>query len=350
MHAAEVCKELKRLNPSVTFVGWGGSAMKAAGVDIRRDIGTLAIMGFWEVIKKIFFVKKLFTECKQMIVGENPDLILFIDYSGFNLRLAKWSAAQGYTNHYFIPPKTWAWNQSRTKKLRKFFSKVYSILPFEKPFFESFDVNVEYVGNPSKEAVDKLKLTKNEPTSERRTVALIPGSRASEVKLCLPYMCSLKRTHPEFDYEISGVDSVDRDLYNIAAQYQIPVRFNSFYDVLNRSDFAVVTSGTATLETALLNVPQVVVFKTSWLTYQIARFFIKVKYISLVNLIADDLVVEELIQHNFSTSKLAEALNLLRENEVQIKEKYKLIRDRLGEKRPAIEVAKQINTALTILK
>lgn len=350
MHAAEVCRELRLLNPAVEITGWGGDAMKAAGVDVKRHINSLAIMGFWEVIKKVFFVKKLFSECKELIEELKPDLILYVDYSGFNLRMAKWSFQKGYINHYFIPPKTWAWNQKRTHKLRKYFRKIYTILPFEKPFFESYGAVVEYVGNPSKESIDKLKSKELESVLEKKIIALIPGSRAGEVQKCLPIMCKLKEYYPEYAFEISGVDSIDQSLYKVAEEYKIPVYFNSFYELLNRAEIAVVTSGTATLETALMNVPQVVVFKTSWLTYQIARLFIKVKHISLVNLIANDKVVDELIQRDFNPEKLNSSVTDLKRNRANILKKYAKIHDKLGETRPATEVAKQINNQLLLLK
>lgn len=351
MHAAEVCREIKRHHPTIEIVGWGGTAMKSAGVDIRREISTLAIMGFWEVVKNIFFVKKLFDECKKMISAVQPDLILYVDYSGFNLRMAKWSAAAGFLNYYFIPPKTWAWNQKRTHQLRQNFKKVYTILPFEDAFFKTYNVESVYVGNPSKEAVDKHRSELHEPSPEsKHVIALIPGSRGSEIKRCLPTMCQMKLHFPEYEFVISGVNSVDASLYKIAADYQIPVLFDTFYDILKRSNFAIVTSGTATLETALLDVPQVVVFKTSWLTYQIARFFVKVKYISLVNLIAEELVVEELIQHNFEVNKLKKAVFSLKNRQHFVREKYEIVRQRLGNQLPAHEVASSLIEALNLPK
>ncbi len=351
MHAAEVCREIKRYHPMIEIVGWGGTAMKSAGVDIRREISTLAIMGFWEILKNIFFVKKLFDECKKMILQVQPDLILYVDYSGFNLRMAKWSAATGFNNFYFIPPKTWAWNQKRTHQLRQNFKKVYTILPFEDAFFKTYGVNSEYVGNPSKEAIDKLPVQSELIVgSDKKVIALIPGSRASEIKRCLPTMCQMKWHFPEYEFVISGVDSVDASLYEVAEDYQIPVLYNAFHDILKRTELAIVTSGTATLETALLDVPQVVVFKTSWLTYQIARFFIKVKYISLVNLIAEELVVEELIQDNFEVNKLKEAVISLKIREHFVREKYETVRQRLGNQLPAKEVALSLIEALNLSK
>lgn len=349
MHAAKMCVELLKSDPQIKIVGWGGGHMRAAGVEVKRDISTLAMMGFWEVFKRIFFVNKLFSECKELISSFRPDLILYVDYSGFNMRMGKWSSQQGFINHYYIPPKTWAWNKKRTHKLRTFFHKVYTILPFEKPFFESFGVETTYVGNP---ILESLKNQDSQPTqnSSKVTVALIPGSRESEVSRMLPEMCKLPARFKDFDFVVSGVSSVEKSLYDIAAESNIQVRFDSFYEILAESDYAIVTSGTATLETAMLNVPQVVVFKTSWLTYLIARLFAKVNYISLVNLIADDNVVEELIQQDFNINRLSLSLNQLIKNKNEVFQKYDLIREKIGVRNASKEVAQHIINELTTQK
>lgn len=338
MHAAKMCVELSKSDPTIEIIGWGGEHMQAAGVEVKRDISTLAMMGFWEVLKRIFFVKKLFTECKELILEFKPDVILYVDYSGFNLRMGKWSAQNGFVNHYYIPPKTWAWNSKRTHKLRLFFKKVYTILPFEKPFFESFGVETTYVGNPILAAVNN-KRAKKTTSTDKTLIALIPGSRAGEVLKILPEMCKLAARFPDYEFLVSGVNSVDSNLYDVAKSHEIPVRFDSFYEILADADYAIVTSGTATLETAILDVPQVVVFKTSWLTYTIARLFIKVKYISLVNLIADDKVVEELIQKDFNINQLSLSLNSLIQNREVVLRKYNIIKERIGTKNASREVA-----------
>jgi lipid-A-disaccharide synthase len=341
MHAAKMCVELLKSDPSVNIVGWGGDHMRAAGVEVTRDTSTLAMMGFWEVFKRIFFVKKLFSECKELITTFEPDVILFVDYSGFNLRMGKWSAQKGFVNHYYIPPKTWAWNSKRTHKLRAFFRKIYIILPFEKPFFESYGVETHYVGNPILESIDSQKQEKANPR-EKLLIALIPGSRASEISGILPEMCKLKTRFSEFEFVISGVSSVGKDLYEVAEKHNITVRYDSFYKILAEADYAIVTSGTATLETAMLDVPQIVVFKTSWLTYVIARLFVNIKYISLVNLIADDQVVEELIQRDFNINRLSLSLRKLIEDRSATLQKYKLVRERIGAKNASKEVAEHI--------
>lgn len=338
MHAAKMCVELLKSDSSVKIVGWGGNHMRTAGVEVTRDISTLAMMGFWEVFKRIFFVKKLFSECKELITDFEPDVILFVDYSGFNLRMGKWSAQKGFVNHYYIPPKTWAWNSKRTHKLRTFFKKVYTILPFEKPFFESYGVETHYVGNPILESINNQKQEKVR-SSVKPLIALIPGSRASEISGILPEMCKLKSRFTEFEFVISGVNSVDSVLYEAAKKYNITVRYDSFYEILSEADYAIVTSGTATLETAMLDVPQIVVFKTSWLTYLIARLFVKIKYISLVNLIADDYVVEELIQENFNINRLCLSLKNLIENRSITLQKYKFVRENIGSKNASKEVS-----------
>lgn len=341
MHAAKMCVELLKSDSSVKIIGWGGDHMRTAGVEVTRDISTLAMMGFWEVFKRIFFVKKLFSECKELIAIFEPDVILFVDYSGFNLRMGQWSAQKGFVNHYYIPPKTWAWNSKRTYKLRAFFKKIYTILPFEKPFFESYGMETHYVGNPILESINNQKQEKVKP-AVKPLIALIPGSRASEISGILPEMCKLKNHFLEFDFVISGVSSVDKGLYEIAEKQKITVRYDSFYEILAEADYAIVTSGTATLETAMLDVPQIVVFKTSWLTYLIARLFVKIKYISLVNLIADDEVVEELIQRDFNINRLSLSLRRLIKNRSITLQKYKLVRERIGTKNASKQVAKHI--------
>lgn len=345
MHAAKACVELLRLDPTLKICGWGGDDMRNAGVEVRRDVSTLAMMGFLEVVKRIFFVKKVFSECKAMILEIQPDAIVYVDYSGFNLRMAEWSHKQGFKNLYYIPPKTWAWNQSRTHKLRKFVDKVYAILPFEKAFFEGYDVDVTYVGNPVVDTVRNCKFDVDFADllpKEKPIVALVPGSRRSELENILPAMLQLVEAFPQFQFVVCGVISVDEYLYNDAKNLGVPIYFDKFYDVLHHANYAIVTSGTATLETAIMNVPQIVCFKTSYLSYLIAKSLIKVKFISLVNLIADDNVVEELIQEEINAKSLADAFKRLQENRGKVLADYEVIRQKLGNTNASLSVANEI--------
>jgi lipid-A-disaccharide synthase len=303
-------------------------------------------MGFLEVVFGFRKVLKALALVKQDLLLFRPDALILVDFGGFNMKIAAFAKEHGIPVHYYIPPKVWAWNQKRALTLKAITDQVYSILPFEPAFFEKFGMQVVYVGNPLLDEIKKFKAhdffyQKND-LSYRPIIALLPGSRTQEVKGMLAKMIALVQDFPQAQFVVAGVDSLPAAVYELALAQGIQVIYNQTYDLLSHATAAVVTSGTATLETALFKVPQVVVYSTSWVSYQIGKRLIRVPYISLPNLIADHRVLRELIQDDFSLANLRQELNLLvsdtaYRNEMQAG--YDLIRERIGEQQASEQVA-----------
>lgn len=319
MHASNLMKELKKIDSNADFRFFGGDMMQAVGGKLTTHYREMAFMGFLEVLLNIDKVWKNLHTCKQDIADYNPDMLILVDYSGFNLRIAKYIKKEfpKIKIHYYILPKIWAWYHSRAKKLHTYIDKMYAILPFEKAFFEKYNCNVTYVGNPCVDAVAQHQKNTNflaqNQLSEKPIIAVLPGSRKNEVEYMLHFMVSVLPGFQNYQFVVAAVDNLDRKYYEAFRRPGIvSIIYEQTYDVLLHAKVAIVTSGTATLETALLRVPQVVCYATSNSTYLIIRWMIKVRYISLVNLIADKEVVKELIQDNFSpTNVMAELRNIL---------------------------------------
>lgn len=297
---------------------WGGDLMEKAGASILKHYKELAFMGFWEVLTNIRTISKNFKLCRQQILDFKPDAVVFIDYPGFNLRMAKFCKEQGIKTLYYISPQVWAWKQNRVKKIKEFVDQMYVILPFEKPFYDQFDYRVEFVGHPLIDAIEnfKAKALKGEEFREkyeldhRPIIALLPGSRNQEIKIKLPIMLSVVKDYPDYQFVIAGAPSKDKQFYDEFLQgANIALVENDTYNLLNNSHAGLVTSGTATLETALFKVPEVVCYKGSSVSYQIAKRVIKVKYISLVNLIEDREIVKELIQGELTKENIKRELS-----------------------------------------
>lgn len=312
LHGSNLVKALKA-NGEVEIQAWGGDLMEAAGAKILKHYKELAFMGFWEVITNIRTISKNFKLCRQQIMDFKPDAVVFVDYPGFNLRMAKFCKEQGIKTLYYISPQVWAWKQNRVKKIKAFVDRMYVILPFEKPFYDQFDYRVEFVGHPLIDAVEDFKsLAKSSENfreasglNEKPIIALLPGSRNQEIKVKLPIMLSVVKDFPDYQFVIAGAPSKDKAFYQEFLQgSNIALVENDTYNLLNNSFAALVTSGTATLETALFKVPEVVCYKGSSVSYHIAKRVIKVKYISLVNLIQDQEVVKELIQGELTTENI----------------------------------------------
>ncbi len=318
MHAANLVLALKELDPKLTFRGMGGDYSKDAGVDLAVDYAEVALMGFVEVLFGFRKVLRYLSLIKKDLLAYRPDAVILVDYGGFNMKIAAFAKANGLAVHYYIPPKVWAWNQKRAYSLQKNTDQVYSILPFEPAFFQKFGMNVHYVGNPLLDEINKFVphgffYQKNE-LSYHPIIALLPGSRVQEVQAMLDRMLDLVKEFPEVQFVVAGVDSLSETVYAAARQQGIRVVFNQTYDLLSPAVAAVVTSGTATLETALFRVPQVVVYRTSYLSYHIAKRLIRVPYVSLPNLIADKAVVRELLQDDFSVENLRAELHSILSN------------------------------------
>ncbi|MTI21294.1 lipid-A-disaccharide synthase [Fulvivirga sp. RKSG066] len=310
LHGGNLVKAIIKEEPDSEFKGFGGDNMQASGVEILLHYKQMAFMGFIEVLQNIFKIRGFINQCKSEIDTYKPDAIILIDYGGFNMKIAKYAKKSGIPVHFYISPKVWAWNQKRALKLKRIVDFMYVILPFEKEFFAKFVWEVNYVGNPVMDAVKSHKPTASNLPS--KYVALLPGSRGQELKNMLPYFIELASRKTDINFAVATVNNLDDSYYAEISKMDNVVLFKgNSYDLLSGADAAVVTSGTATLETALWKVPQVVVYRTSKISYTIAKRLIRVPYISLVNLIADKEVVKELIQDEFNTDSLAEELDRL---------------------------------------
>ncbi|GAB3233468.1 lipid-A-disaccharide synthase [Algoriphagus aestuariicola] len=338
LHASNLVLALKKREAKIQFRGMGGTYSKEAGVDLAVDYSEVAVMGFLEVVLGFRKVLKYLNLVKNDLLSYRPDALILVDYGGFNMKIAAFAKEHGIPVHFYIPPKVWAWNQKRALKLKQITDQIYSILPFEPEFFEKFGMKVHYVGNPLLDEIRKFQahdffFQKNE-LSYQPIVALLPGSRKQEILAMLEKMVSLVREFPNAQFVVAGVDSLPESIYEPAKKAGIKLVFNQTYDLLSHSTAAVVTSGTATLETALFRVPQIVVYRTSSVSYLIAKNLIRVPFISLVNLIAGKEVVKELIQDDFSVEKIKTELMQIFSNVVykgEMLQGYDLVRERIGE-------------------
>lgn len=321
LHGGNLLKELHQVDNQAIVRCWGGELMQMAGAELVKHYEDLAFMGFVEVIKNLPTIFKNLQFCKEDILQFSPDVVILIDYPGFNLRIAEFAKAQGYTVFYYISPKVWAWNTSRIKKMKKNIDHLFSILPFETPFFEKHNWDkVTFVGNPLLDAIQQRqkRLVNIQPTDlglsmDKPIIALLPGSRKQEIKRMLPIMLSMVNKFPDYQFVVSIAPSFSLAYYEPFIPDFLPIYFvkDATYELVHLATAALVTSGTATLETALLGTPQVVCYKTNELTYQIAKRVVDLKYISLVNLILDDEGVKELIQHELNEVNLYEQLQAI---------------------------------------
>lgn len=321
LHGSNLAKAILESSDEVEMQGWGGDLMEKAGVKILKHYRELAFMGFWEVITNIRTISKNFKTCKAQIMDFQPDAVVFIDYPGFNLRMADFCKEQGFKTIYYISPQVWAWKQSRVKKIKACIDKMLVILPFEKDFYAKFDYPSTFVGHPLIDAIEDFKnrakskevfFEEHQLSQEQPLIALLPGSRTQEIKVKLPLMLTAVKHFPDYQFVVAGAPSRDLEFYQeLINQKVVKVIKDDTYNLLNNAHAALVTSGTATLETALFKVPQVVCYKGSAISYQIAKRIIKVDYISLVNLIEDREVVKELIQHDLNEENIKAELSRL---------------------------------------
>lgn len=313
LHGSNLMKALKAEDPQVEFRIWGGDLMQAAGGELRKHYRDLAFMGFVEVLKNLRTIMRNFRFCEQDILDYQPDALILIDYPGFNLRIAKWAKPQGIKVLYYISPQIWAWHTSRVHQIKANVDRMYVILPFEKEFYAKYDCEVDFVGHPLLDVVQDYAAapdfrSKN-GLDERPIIALLPGSRKQEIIRMLGVMLEMAPLFPQFQFVIAGAPSMPLAFYEqILAKKQRPSNVKMVqkqtYDLLSQAEAALVTSGTATLETALFKVPEVVCYRGNNLSYQIAKRLINVKYISLVNLIVDKPLVKELIQNDLNAKTL----------------------------------------------
>ena len=349
LHGSNLIKELKKLDDKAEMRCWGGDLMQTAGGTIVKHYKELAFMGFAEVIKNLPTILNNIKFCKQDISAYKPDVLILIDYPGFNLRIAKWAKAAGFKVIYYISPQVWAWKESRVKLIREVVDKMLVILPFEKEYYENkWSYKVEFVGHPLVQVINDFKA--NNPVSKKPVkpvIALLPGSRRQEVLKKLPVMLEASKSFPQYQFIVAKAASLDDEFYEIFLKQYPDVQSvkNQTYGLLSHATAALVTSGTATLETALFGVPEVVCYKGSAISYQIAKRLVKIKFISLVNLIMDREVVKELIQDELNVSNVVKELDALLHNETRIKqlrEDYAELKNLLHQQENASEKAAKI--------
>ncbi len=357
LHGSNLIKALKKEDLDATFRGFGGDYMKEAGADIAVHYQEMAVMGIIEVLKSIFKLQKKLSFCHQDIQQFKPDAVIFIDFAGFNLRIAKKIKRLPCKKFYYIAPKIWAWNQKRAYSIKKYIDKAFVILPFEEKFYAGYNVNAKYVGNPVMDEINNFQLDpnffiKHKIIDTDGIVALLPGSRKQELLLLLPQMIELSRAFPTKTFGLSMVKNLPQTLYEEALREPniVPV-YEDNYNLLLNSDAAVVTSGTATLETALFDVPQVVVYRTSKINYKLGMLVVKVDFISLVNLIMNKEIVKELIQDDLTTHAIANELGQILENSTRrndILMEYKKLRSLLSDGNASKNTAKEIVEMLVV--
>jgi lipid-A-disaccharide synthase len=336
LHGSNLIKEIQMLDANANIRAWGGDKMKATGATLVKHYKELAFMGFAEVIKNLPEIFKNFKFCKNDISSFKPDVIIFIDYPGFNLRMAKWAKQNNYKTVFYISPQVWAWKESRVKNIKKNIDKMLVILPFEKEFYKKWNYEVEYVGHPLVHVIEDFKKAHPEIHRTENTIALLPGSRKQEINAKLPVMLEVTKNFPEFQFIIAKAPSIDDEFYEgfIKNYENVKVISNETYALLMKSVAALVTSGTATLETALFGVPEIVCYRASNISYQIAKRLVKLKFICLVNLIMDKEVVKELIQNDLTPEKITGELKRIlfdAERKDKIKNEYTALKELLSE-------------------
>ncbi|GAA4316248.1 lipid-A-disaccharide synthase [Nibribacter koreensis] len=319
LHASNLIKQLHLQDPQAQVRAWGGDMMEAAGAQLVKHYQEMAFMGFLEAATNLFKIRRFLKECQQDLLQYKPDVVILVDYAGFNMRIAKFAKEHGIKVFYYISPKIWAWNQGRVHNIKKLVDRMFVIMPFEKDFYKRFDYDTDYIGNPVSDAVNAHTVNQNfradNGLDDRPIIAVLPGSRQQEIESLLYIMLSILPAFQDYQFVVAAVSNFSREYYeNFNREPYIKIVYDQTYDVLAHAEAAMVTSGTATLETALFNVPQVVCYRTSNISYMIGKAVIKVPYISLVNLIANKRVVPELIQSDMNAQNLVRELKNVLQN------------------------------------
>ncbi|MCC1483188.1 lipid-A-disaccharide synthase [Winogradskyella immobilis] len=356
LHGSNLMKALYTEDADADIRFWGGDLMQAVGGTLVKHYKERSFMGFAEVLMNLNTILGFIKFCKKDILSFNPDVIILIDNSGFNLRIAKWAKLENYKTHYYISPQVWASRAGRVEKIKRDVDAMYVILPFEKAFYKTYNYDVHFVGHPLIDAISEEKIIdetafrKTHHLSDKPIIALLPGSRKQEIKKMLSIMLSMVDRFPNHQFVIAGAPSQDESFYQSIIQSKaIALISNRTYDLLNIATAALVTSGTATLETALFKVPQVVCYKANAISYQIAKRIITLKYISLVNLIMDREVVTELIQNDFNKKRLQKELEQIINGpkREQLFLDYYELEEKLGGKGASENTAQLIYSAIT---
>lgn len=334
LHGSNLLREIRQRDTEADFRCWGGDLMEAQGATLVKHYRDLAFMGFSEVLMNLRTILRNITFCKEDIAAWKPDVVILIDYPGFNLRIAGFVKSISIPVFYYISPQIWAWKESRVHKIKELVDRMFVILPFETAFYKKYDYVVDFVGHPLLDAIKtysgQLDLQNGD---DRKIIALLPGSRKQEIGTMLPVMLACVKKFPQYRFVIAGAPAQTPAYYEqFTAGQNIEIVFNQTYALLSRSYAALVTSGTATLETALFNVPEVVCYKGSAISYQIAKRLVKVKYISLVNLVMDREVVKELIQAEFNLEQLTAELGKItsESGHAAMLHEYATLREKLG--------------------
>ena len=350
LHGSNLIKALHEKDTNATIRCWGGDKMETAGATLVKHYRDLAFMGFVEVIKHLGTILNNIKFCKQDILQYKPDVLILIDYPGFNLRIADWAKLQGIKVVYYISPQIWAWKENRIKQIKRSVDKMLVILPFEKPFYQKHNYPVTYVGHPLVEVIDAELQKGHASISDKEIIALLPGSRSQELKLKLPIMLKMVERFPEYQFVIAQAPGQEADFYkSLIGDLDVKLLQGQTYNILMQAKAALVTSGTATLETALFGVPEIVCYKGNQVSYWLAKKLIKVKYISLVNLILDKPAVKELIQNDLNEQQLFEELNDLLNNKERIEQlqsDYTKLWELLGAEKASGKAADEIMAIL----
>jgi lipid-A-disaccharide synthase len=347
LHGSNLIKAIHEQDNAADVRCWGGDKMQAAGATLVKHYRDLAFMGFVEVIMHLRTIMRNMDFCKKDIAAWKPDVLVLIDYPGFNMRIAEWAKKEGIRIVYYISPQVWAWKENRVEKIKRDVDKMLVILPFEVDFYHKWDYKVTYVGHPLIEVVRHEKVdVPVKPITDKPIIALLPGSRAQEIKIKLPVMLQVVKHFPQYAFVVAQASAQPESLYQeLIGDAPVLIVKDQTYNLLKQSTAALVTSGTATLETALFGVPEVVCYKGNPISYWLATKLVKVKYISLVNLIMDKLVVTELIQDDLNEAQLKTALDRLLNDEAykeQLQQDYATLWYKLGSSHASGNAAKEI--------
>lgn len=342
LHASNLMAEIKKEDPNAEFHFFGGDLMLAQGGTCLKHYSEMAYMGVVPVLMNLDKIKKNLNLCKKAILNFQPDVVILVDYPGFNLRIAKFSKKKGIKTVYYISPKIWAWKTKRIHKIKKFVDRMYTIFPFETEFYKKYNYSVEYVGNPIFDSIQKTPnqwenveafITSNQLPS-KPIIALLAGSRKDEIKRLLPEMLKVVDNFKEHQFVIAGAPNINQQFYDQYNSINVPVIYDNTYNILRFSEAAIVASGTATLETAILNIPQIVVYKMGlgWLASKVKPYFIKTKFFSLVNLVGEKEIVKEFFHNEVNTKTITKELSKILQSDIyrtSILNGYSEIREKL---------------------
>lgn len=351
LHASNLMREIRNRDPKAEFRAWGGDLMQEQGAAIVKHYRDLAFMGFVEVLMHLRTILSNISLCKKDIAEWKPDAVILVDYPGFNMRIAPTVKELGIPVFYYISPQVWAWKQNRVYKIREVVTRMFCILPFEKAFYKKFDYDVDFVGHPLLDAVNAWSGNAAVAEDGRKIIAVLPGSRKQEIRVMLPVMMECAAKFPEYRFIVAGAPSQPASFYEeVLNGTKAEIIFGKTYALLHQAHAGLITSGTATLESALFNVPEVVCYKANKISYAIAKRVAKVKYISLVNLIMDQEIVKELIQHEMTAEKMASELKRIAaegNHREKMLSDYKLLRSALGGSGASAKTAELILENLT---